>query len=76
MAQTKKTNQPKLNAKEQAILRQIDPIITVKEARKLLGVKYENLPDKKIEEIIYRMTEFSSRVIDCQIVLQNIKAGV
>lgn len=38
------------------------PIITVKEARKLLGSEYQNVPDKQVEEVIVAMAELAPKV--------------
>lgn len=38
-------------------------IITLKEARKLLGSEYRNASDEQVEEMIVTMTELASRAI-------------
>ena len=42
------------------------PIISIKEARKLLGVKYDSVPDKMVEQIIFDMIILSAKLIDWQ----------
>ena len=39
------------------------PIVTVKEARKLLGSEYQNASDEQIEEMIVAMTELASKAV-------------
>ena len=41
-------------------------IISIKEARKLLGTKYDSIPDEMVELIISDMTMLSARLIDWQ----------
>ncbi len=41
-------------------------IISIKEARKLLGTKYDSIPDEMVELIISDMTILSVRLIDWQ----------
>lgn len=38
--------------------------MTIEEARKILGPKYDKLPDSKIEELILLYTQISSVIID------------
>lgn len=40
------------------------PIISVKEARKLLGKDYENLTDEKIAELIEQLHELAKLSLD------------
>lgn len=41
-------------------------IISIKEARKLLGSKYDNVPDEIVERMVLDMTVLSARLIDWQ----------
>lgn len=42
----------------------MEPIISVKEARKLLGKDYENLTDEKIAELIDQLHELAKLSLD------------
>ncbi len=42
----------------------IKPIISVKEARKLLGKEYENLSDEKIAELVEQLHELAKLSLD------------
>lgn len=42
----------------------MEPIISVKEARKLLGKDYENLTDEKIVELIDQLHELAKLSLD------------
>lgn len=42
------------------------PVITAKEARKLLGSKYNSIPDEMIELMISDMAVLASRLVDWQ----------
>lgn len=41
-----------------------NPIITVKEARKLLGAQYESMPDDEVTEIIAAMSRLATTLLD------------
>lgn len=41
-------------------------IISIKEARKLLGSQYDGIPDEKVELIVSDMAILASRLIDWQ----------
>ncbi len=41
-------------------------IISIKEARKLLGSKYDSIPDEIVELMVSDMTMLSDRLIDWQ----------
>lgn len=51
---------------EQPFLGEKKQLISVKEARKLLGSSYDSMPDKMVELVISDMTMLSGSLIDWQ----------
>lgn len=54
---------PEVASKTQSVLDAPQPIITVKEARKLLGVASKNIPDADIERFTVLLEEIASTFV-------------